>query len=208
MDEPLGALDKNLRQQMQVEIKKIQADLGLTVIYVTHDQAEALAMSDDVCVIEGGRLVQVGPPRQLYDRPANEFVATFLGEANLFPGKISDVDGAAGVARASGPHGLTSLGRSSAGGATLEVGTPVTIVVRPEDVQIGPTHEGASGFEALVEVVAFVGDALRVQLTADERTTLVARLPKASAHPPQVGSSVNVSWREQDATFVMTAKPS
>ncbi len=202
MDEPLGALDKNLRQQMQVEIKKIQADLGLTMIYVTHDQAEALAMSDEICVIEGGQLAQVGPPRQLYDRPVSEFVATFLGEANLFAGKISEVETQTGVARAAGPSGLQALGRLGSDSGGDGVGEPVTIIVRPEDVQIGSARSGPPGFEARVESVAFVGDALRVQLTADGRTSLVAKLPKTSAHPPKAGSAVNVSWREQDATFV------
>ena len=200
MDEPLGALDKNLRQQMQVEIKKIQADLGLTVVYVTHDQAEALALSDEICVIEAGRLVQVGPPRELYDRPANEFVATFLGEANLFVGRISETDAGAGLARAVGPHGLTSLAPTAPDALP---GAAVTIVVRPEDVQLSSaTDTDIPGFVALVEVVAFVGDALRVQLAADDGTTFTAKLSKTSPHPPEAGSTVTVAWREQDTTFV------
>ena len=86
MDEPLGALDKNLRFEMQVEIKEIQQRLGMTVLYVTHDQEEAMSMSDRIAILNGGRIDQVGPPLEVYERPANPFVGRFLGEANLIEG--------------------------------------------------------------------------------------------------------------------------
>src|SRR5689334_15013026 len=89
MDEPLGALDKKLRESMQIEIKQLQRRLGATVIYVTHDQEEALTMSDQVAVMDGGRLVQLGSPRTLYDRPVDAFVADFIGEMNLLPGTVT-----------------------------------------------------------------------------------------------------------------------
>jgi putative spermidine/putrescine transport system ATP-binding protein len=88
MDEPLGALDKKLREQMQVEIKRIHRSVGTTVIYVTHDQSEALTMSDVVAVMQQGRVAQIGTPRMLYEAPASLFVADFLGDSNLLPGKI------------------------------------------------------------------------------------------------------------------------
>jgi len=91
MDEPLGALDKNLRYEMQVEIKEIQQRLGMTVIYVTHDQEEAMNMSDRMAIMNGGRIEQMGPPGEIYDRPANAFVGRFLGEANLIEGTIEHV---------------------------------------------------------------------------------------------------------------------
>ena len=100
MDEPLGALDKNLRYEMQVEIKEIQTRLGMTVVYVTHDQEEAMNMSDRIAIMNRGRIEQVGPPAEIYERPANNFIARFLGEANLVEGRVEDVaDGVATSAR-------------------------------------------------------------------------------------------------------------
>jgi len=204
MDEPLGALDKNLRQQMQTEIKQIQSGLGLTMVYVTHDQAEALGMSDEITVIDHGRIVQRGRPRELYEHPADEFVATFLGEANLFAATVSEATGPDGIPRALGPGGLAALGRVGDDKASLSPGGAVTIVVRPEDVVLGHANDPdqATGLPATVESVAFAGDTLRVQLSTDSATAIVARLPKATTNPPATGSRVTVSWREADATFV------
>jgi putative spermidine/putrescine transport system ATP-binding protein len=199
MDEPLGALDKNLRQQMQSEIKQIQSALGLTMIYVTHDQAEALAMSDEISLIDHGQLVQRGKPRDLYDHPANEFVATFLGEANLFAGVVSEAGNGENAARATGPGGLAARGRR---GQTWAIGTVVTIVVRPEDVAFDPSQGVDHGLPATVESVAFAGDTLRVQVATDSGSTIVARLPKTTVDPPSPGTRVAVSWRDSDATFV------
>jgi ABC-type Fe3+/spermidine/putrescine transport system ATPase subunit len=197
MDEPLGALDKNLRQQMQIEIKTLQTELGLTVVYVTHDQAEALAMSDAIAVIEGGRIAQVGPPRALYDRPASRFVATFLGEANLFAGVVSTRGDAAQAATAEGPAGLRATGPADG----LHVGSPVTVIVRPEDMHLADDAE-RSGLVATVEAVAFVGDWFRVQLVDETGAQVLAKLPKSGSEPPQVGSRVRLSWDQTKATFV------
>jgi putative spermidine/putrescine transport system ATP-binding protein len=201
MDEPLGALDKNLRQQMQSEIKQIQSGLGLTMIYVTHDQAEALGMSDEITVIDHGRIVQRGRPRELYEQPADEFVATFLGEANLFAGTVGATSGPDGAVRALGPGGLAAVAR---GGARPSPETRVTIVVRPEDIVLSPAGDPdrATGLPATVDTVAFAGDTLRLQLSTDSGSAIIARLPKATANPPSIGSRVTVSWRESDATFV------
>jgi len=201
MDEPLGALDKNLRQQMQSEIKQIQSGLGLTMIYVTHDQAEALGMSDEITVIDHGRIVQRGRPRDLYEHPADEFVATFLGEANLFAGIVGEAGGPDGAVRALGPGGLAALGPA---GVRPPGGSAVTIVVRPEDIVLGLASdpERAMGLPATVEAVAFAGDTLRLQLSTDSGSTIIARLPKTTVDPPSSSSRVSVSWRESDATFV------
>ncbi len=200
MDEPLGALDKNLRQQMQSEIKQIQSGLGLTMIYVTHDQAEALGVSDEITVIDRGRVVQRGRPRELYEHPVDEFVATFLGEANLFAGVAGNA-GPDAVARAIGPGGLAAVG---GGDFKPSPGAPVTIVVRPEDIVLGPSGDPdrATGLPATVESVAFAGDTLRLQLSTDSGAAIIARLPKSTISPPQSGLRVTVSWRESDATFV------
>jgi spermidine/putrescine ABC transporter ATP-binding subunit len=200
MDEPLGALDKNLRQQLQSEIKQIQSSLGLTVIYVTHDQSEALAMSDEISVIDHGRLVQRGRPRDLYEHPTNEFVATFLGEANLFAGTVTAPGNDRVPARATGPRGLGAVGRAT--DTWAQTGSSVTIVVRPEDVSISAAHAAGNGLTATVRSVEFGGDTLRVQLVTDSGSTIVARLPKTATDTPTPQSRVAVSWRDNDATFV------
>ncbi|HYI23535.1 MAG TPA: ABC transporter ATP-binding protein [Candidatus Limnocylindrales bacterium] len=200
MDEPLGALDRNLRQQMQLEIKRLHEELGLTIVYVTHDQSEALAMADQIAVIDHGRIVQSGPPRQLYDRPVSQFVATFLGEANLLPGTISSVDAASGVAYARFLPGLGSTGTLAGG---LRVGTPVTVVVRPEDMLVSPAPNGTEGWTARVAATAFAGDAFRIQLTDGQGRRLLAKMPVTTAAPPAVGSEVVIGWPDHRATFVV-----
>ena len=118
-------------------------------------------------------------------------MATFLGEANLFEGEVAELDGQTGLARAVGPAGLTSVA------AAAPVGTSVTLVERPEDVQIARSGGGQVGLEAIVETMAFTGDSIRVELTADGRTPITARLPKTMADPPRVGTVVKIWWREQ-----------
>jgi len=133
MDEPLGALDKKLRQHMQSELRQLQQRLGATVIYVTHDQEEALTMSDRVAVMNGGQLIQLGPPRELYDRPADAFVADFIGEMNLLPATLDTLrDGACTVRHAAGTAGATPS-RSGLG-----PGASVRLAVRPEHVELVP----------------------------------------------------------------------
>ena len=139
MDEPLSALDKKLRAQMQVEIKRIQRQLNVTVIYVTHDQEEALSMSDRVAVMRDGAIEQLGTPSELYEKPATQYVADFLGESNFIDGVVTD--------RVSGEHyrfrtldGKNLLCGSSA--LALETGARITCVLRPEKVSLG--SEGQS----------------------------------------------------------------
>ncbi len=138
MDEPLSALDANMREEMRGEIKKIQKEIGITALFVTHDQEEALAMSDQIVLMNGGRIDQIGTPQQVYDEPATRFVASFLGKANLVPGK---------VAATSGP--LMSIVLAS--GQTVEIAAPraiasgsdVTVVIRPQRLQVAPDGAGA-----------------------------------------------------------------
>src|SRR5262249_4250347 len=137
MDEPLGALDKKLREQMQLEIKHIQRELQLTVIYVTHDQEEALAMSDRIVVMRHGRVVQLGPPRDLYERPIDRFVADFIGQSNFLEVTVRSVQD--GIATAVTDDGLDV---SLVGEAGAE-GTRVTLALRPERVRLAPPR--ASG---------------------------------------------------------------
>jgi putative spermidine/putrescine transport system ATP-binding protein len=197
MDEPLGALDKNLRQQMQVEIKHIQAELGSTIVYVTHDQSEALAMADQIAVLRAGGLVQVGSPQELYERPRTEFVATFLGQANVFPASVVAVDKAAGTSHASGPWGI----RVRAERVDFEVGDEVRIVVRPEDMALEAGVQQGSPW-ARVEAVSYGGEAHHIQLIDADGRPLAARLPRDGRETPTVGAVVGFGWRQEAATLV------
>ncbi len=135
MDEPLGALDKRLREQMQIEIKHLHERLGISVIYVTHDQDEALTMSDRIAVFNRGRIEQIGTPSDLYDRPGTLFVAGFVGETNLIPGRVRGGDGTCcRIATAAFDHIAPGIGAAP--------GAEVTLAIRPERIAIG--HPGAA----------------------------------------------------------------
>ncbi|WP_376703624.1 ABC transporter ATP-binding protein [Mesorhizobium sp. ISC25] len=132
LDEPLSALDANMREDMRVEIKKIQRETGITAIFVTHDQEEALSMSDHIVVMNAGLIEQIGSPAQVYDRPATAFVANFLGKANMLPGSVTVMDGKmATIALASG-HVV-----KAAAPKALATGSAVTVVVRPQKLTVG-----------------------------------------------------------------------
>src|SRR4051794_5123939 len=146
LDEPLGALDLKLRKQMQIELKRIQTEVGITFVYVTHDQEEAMTMSDRIAVMRAGQVEQLGTPEELYERPATAFVAGFLGVSNLLDGRVDRVsDGRAEVVLADG----TRVG-VPANPAELSAGKDVTIGVRPEKLRIGPTDgDGAADLNTL-----------------------------------------------------------
>jgi mannopine transport system ATP-binding protein len=157
MDEPLGALDKKLREQMQIEIKRLQQSLGVTVIYVTHDQEEALTMSDRVAVMNGGRLIQVGTPRDLYDTPATPFVADFIGKMNFLDGTCRDVADAITIQLAAGA--TVSVPASCLRGAARPGrGGAVTVAVRPEDVRVmAPGPAPGASLPGVIDAAIFSG---------------------------------------------------
>ncbi|WP_017755100.1 ABC transporter ATP-binding protein [Calidifontibacillus oryziterrae] len=132
LDEPLGALDLKLRKQMQIELKHLQQQLGITFVYVTHDQEEALTMSDRIVVLNQGSIEQVGTPRDIYDRPRTKFVADFIGESNLFAGKVTTIVG---------DEAIVNLGISSVivKNDALTVGETIYLTVRPEKIKVVPT---------------------------------------------------------------------
>ena len=153
LDEPLSALDAKLRKQLRVQIKTIQGELGITTVYVTHDQAEALALSDRVAVMHEGRVEQVAAPETVYREPASRFVADFVGDNNLFDGTVTD-DARVAVDGATLPLPA---------GADRRPGQSVTLAVRPEAITVGDgAHSGDTVLEAAVETVEFLGDAYRV----------------------------------------------
>ncbi|WP_460452495.1 ABC transporter ATP-binding protein [Alsobacter sp. SYSU BS001988] len=201
MDEPLGALDKKLRQHMQIELKQLQRRLGATFIYVTHDQEEALTMSDRVAVMSQGRLSQLGAPRDLYDDPANPFVADFLGEMNFIDATVEGVE--QGVCRASAPSG-TAMARLPGGQAAPRVGEPVRVAVRPEALRLqmataSAPEAGLSHVQATVLHSVFNGATLHYHLALEGGGALVAALNPALAPDLAPGQLVTATWRNEAA---------
>jgi iron(III) transport system ATP-binding protein len=171
LDEPLSNLDAQLREQMRVELRAVQQRVGLTAVYVTHDQTEALAISDFIGVMNGGRLAEYGTPSEIYDRPKSRFAAEFIGAANVIP--VSDLRSEGGKTRARAPWGeiyFTFDGRK----------TPRSIVIRPEDFQITPGGEGENVWQGQLEQVIFLGAALECRL-GFAGVTLRAQFPRSAS---------------------------
>jgi putative spermidine/putrescine transport system ATP-binding protein len=173
MDEPLGALDKQLREHMQYEIRALHARLGVTFVYVTHDQAEALTMSDRIAVFHDGLIQQIAPPADLYERPANAFVAGFIGENNRMRGRIVGANGTTcRVALDGGPEITARLGDADG------LGAPALISLRPERVRVGPAAAGlANRLRARIEEVIYHGDHVRLRLAVGRHDDFIAKLP-------------------------------
>jgi mannopine transport system ATP-binding protein len=180
MDEPLGALDKNLREQLQIEIKRIQERVGVTVIYVTHDQEEALSMSDRVAVLSEGRLAQVGTPIELYQQPHTPFVASFIGKMNFITGEIRGHDGDMLVVELPGnaklivPNGAQTCGRG------LHGKQDVRVALRPERLTLQPRGQGGpNAIPGTIEAAIFVGSfhLLLVRAEASATEPLQVQLP-------------------------------
>ena len=193
MDEPLGALDRKLRQHMQIELKQLQRRLGATVIYVTHDQEEALAMSDRVAVMNGGRLAQLGPPRDLYDRPADAFVADFIGEMNLLPGTVEAASGDTCVVAVDGGRAPGTPVSSAA------PGTAARIAVRPEHIMLSPAGSGAEGLHGRLGEVVFNGATVAMRVELPGGAVLRADVGSRAAPVLQPGDAVCATWRSADA---------
>jgi spermidine/putrescine transport system ATP-binding protein len=186
LDEPLGALDLKLRRQLQVELKRIQAEVGITFVYVTHDQEEALTMSDRIAVMSAGHVEQLGTPEELYERPATRFVADFIGTTNLLRGTV-EADGIR----------LETGERAAAIHDGLPAGSPIELSVRPEAISILP-DDAEGGIPASVEQAAYLGTTVSYIVRTPGGTSLTVLVPKTGARLP-VGSSVTVSWDPANA---------
>jgi iron(III) transport system ATP-binding protein len=197
LDEPLSNLDARLREEMRLELKRLQSELQVTSLYVTHDQVEALAMSDVIAVMRDGRLEQVGTPRDIYERPASHFVADFLGAANLIDGVVeeSDAEGAR-VRTAAG----TLHARST---APLAAGARVTVVVRPEHVTIEPAaaSQTNSSWPGKVVAVAFLGDAFDYLVDVGG---VELRARRHVAAPIEQGTDVTVRFAPEACSVIPT----
>ena len=196
MDEPLGALDKQLREQMQLEIKHIQRTLGVTMVYVTHDQQEALTMSDRIAVFNEGYIHQLDTPHELYERPRNSFVAQFIGENNRFLGEVTKIHG--GVCEVA----VEGCGRVRAVPVNVDrVGEATMLSVRPERVVFdAPDIDHVNRFQVRVQEVIYQGDTTRIRVSLPGGLDdFVVKLPNSRRQdPPQVGSTATVAWSVED----------
>jgi putative spermidine/putrescine transport system ATP-binding protein len=191
MDEPLGALDKQLREHMQIELKELHRQLGVTFVYVTHDQGEALTMSDRVAVFNDGAIQQIAPVTQMYEAPANRFVAGFIGDSTMVKGTVRAADEQrCGIVL---PDGRVLTGVNVNGAA---VGAQVEASIRPERIVLhrhAPTDK-SNALQASVSGVIYYGDHLRLlcKLGADQAEATV-KVPLSSGAPPHAGDAV---WLE------------
>ena len=195
MDEPLGALDKNLREQMQYEIKHLHEQLGLTVVYVTHDQTEALTMSNRIAVFDDGIVQQCAAPASLYERPSNAFVANFIGENNRIMGTVTEINGDRATVKAD--SGETIIANKINVNA---VGERTTLSLRPERVYVNPTDAGIENqLLAKVEELIYHGDHIRTRFTVCGHDDFIVKVPNSADHAAlQEGNTVQIGWGAED----------
>jgi spermidine/putrescine transport system ATP-binding protein len=198
LDEPLGALDVKLRKQMQLELKRIQHTLGTTFVYVTHDQEEALAMSDRIAVMNGGRVEQTGNPREIYEHPDTAFVADFIGSLNAFDFRVDELIGDSAVMRL-GERGriVVPVDGGHSPGETLRV------AVRPERIQIGTAAgHGGSRLDGTVAEIVFLGMYTQFHVDTAVGRFVAHRLADEELAPLQAGAPVALSWEPEQASLL------
>ena len=205
LDEPLAALDRKLRREMQIELQTLQREVGITFVLVTHDQEEALSMSDTICIMHDGCIIQTGSPSELYDEPTNRYVADFVGKSNFFEGEVAEADDKGARLRTS--DGRVFVGRNPKGGAVLKCRDRATLAVRPELIFISSLEDGAP-FEADVESTAriknriFLGEQTEYLVEADGLGDVLVLAPK---HAEAVtggfnpGDQVLIGWQTASA---------
>ena len=194
MDEPLGALDKNLRESMQYEIKHIHESIGVTVVYVTHDQGEALTMSNRIAVFNDGKVQQLSSPSSLYEEPVNSFVAEFIGESNTFAGEVIDVEKNKCKVK------LTSGTEIFANPIVVKTkGEKTTMSLRPERAIIDPKNEMDNKHKGKIEEVIYHGDHTRVRLDLLGNKNFILKVPNSSARMDiKLGNEITVGWDSHD----------
>jgi spermidine/putrescine transport system ATP-binding protein len=197
LDEPLGALDLKLRQAMQVELKRIQREVGITFVYVTHDQNEALTMSDRIAVMNDGVIEHLGPPREIYEHPATRFVAGFIGTSNLLTGSLAQVTDGQGVIEVSPDERIiVPAGRSG-----LAAGQEVELTVRPEKIELasGPGTAGGCALRGTVTEVVYLGTStsFSVRTTTGADVVVFQQNSASAATPVSRGDEVWLTWDPQ-----------
>jgi putative spermidine/putrescine transport system ATP-binding protein len=193
MDEPLGALDKQLREHMQYEIKHIHDRLGVTVVYVTHDQSEALTMSDRIAVFNDGIVQQLAPPSTLYERPENAFVAQFIGENNQLAGRVTEIDGTTARVEIAGVGSVHALAVNCGG-----VGENTMLSIRPERVILGDDTAPNALNGKVVELI-YLGDHIRCRMEVAGHNDFIVKIANSHAHAAlKVGVETTVGWQIDD----------
>ncbi|KEF38523.1 spermidine/putrescine ABC transporter ATP-binding subunit [Schinkia azotoformans MEV2011] len=199
LDEPLGALDKNLREAMQLEIKHIQERVGITTVSVTHDQEEALTMSDRICVMNKGRIEQIASPRELYEKPVNRFVAEFIGEINLLGGKVVAKDKEAAVIKLLNDD---SISLKVEGTPAIE-SKDVFIAVRPENMHI---TSDVNQFENYLKVAVYekiyIGDAVKLKVKTGSEQSLTVKVPAYYGAEMDEGKEIILGWNGINSTLI------
>ena len=196
MDEPLGALDKKLREQMQYEIKHIHGNIGITVVYVTHDQSEALTMSNRIAVFNDGKIQQISTPDVLYEKPENAFVAQFIGENNQLKGKVKSINGNMCTVTTDKGDEIKSLKVN-----INTVGDASTVSLRPERVEINSTDSNLeNSFNAKVKELIYLGDHIRTRVEVCGNDQFIVKVPNSyKGADLKEGVSVKLSWRASDS---------
>ncbi len=206
LDEPLAALDRKLRRDMQIELQTLQRDVGITFILVTHDQEEALSMSDRICIMRDGHVVQSGSPRDLYDQPTNLYVADFVGKSNFIAGSVTNVNGRSVAIR--NQNGQTFIASPSASASKLSVGAPASIVIRPEMVALGPHNSNAADMDMDVALNGriknriFLGEHTEYLVDAEGLGDVLVLSPKhieGTQGGFEPGDSIAIGWKNDTA---------
>ncbi len=195
MDEPLGALDKQLREQMQIELKHIHEHVGVTFVYVTHDQSEALTMSDRIVVFNVGEVQQIASPEELYEYPQNSFVAQFIGENNRLQGEVTAMNGEICTVEIEGGGRVEALAINVDG-----VGARTLLSLRPESVLLDPPADSVpSRFDARVEELIYLGDHIRVRVDVCGHDDFIIKVPRSESAPRlEVGQTIPIGWKSHD----------
>ncbi|WP_340009165.1 ABC transporter ATP-binding protein [Paenibacillus sp. FSL K6-0276] len=198
LDEPLGALDRNLRQQMQFEIKHIQEKLGITTVNVTHDQEEALTMSDRICVMNKGKVEQIDSPERLYNHPQSKFVSSFIGEINWLKGKVIRTESGMSVIKLLSGEVVQIESENE-----LPANSTVLIAVRPENLHIVQDKSYCTyAFQARVLEKTYVGDSFRIDVVTNMDEQFSIKLRYGSSKQIAVGDEIQIGWNAKDASLI------
>ncbi len=197
LDEPLGALDLQLRRQMQVELKRLQKKLGITFIYITHDQEEAVGMSDRIAVMRGGRFEQLGTPEEIYDAPMTRYVAQFIGRSTILSAKVRRVDGAVAVAENAGGTFAVDASR-----AALVAGQQIDLCVRTERMRASRTPVTGFNLPAAVRETRYAGGSVLTYVTLADGSEAVATSEARMADAPAAGETVYLHWNPEQAAVI------
>jgi len=195
MDEPLGALDKQLREQMQIELKHIHEHVGVTFVYVTHDQSEALTMSNRIVVFNDGEVQQIATPEELYEQPQNSFVAQFIGENNRLQGEITAMNGENCTVKIEGGGSVQALAVKVDG-----VGARTVLSIRPESVLFEPSADSVPNrFDCRVEGLIYLGDHTRVRVDVCGHDDFIIKVARSESAPRiEVGQTMPIGWKSHD----------